>query len=170
MQNEDPFQPDPAVRLVFTSDEMPGYRRMRRGRGFAYRLPDGALLKNRRERRRIKSLAIPPAYESVWICRLANGHLQATGVDARGRKQYVYHPAWQEISAERKFAQLPAFAASLPRIRAAYRKALRSGDSSRRAQLCWAEAGLHPGRFRALAGPCAVVREEFSIPRTRREK
>lgn len=110
---------------------MPGYSRVRRGRGFSYHLPNGALLRGRGERQRIASLAIPPAYESVWICRLANGHLQATGLDARGRKQYVYHPAWQAIAAERKFAQLPAFAASLPGFRAACRKALRADELSR---------------------------------------
>lgn len=131
MQRSDPFENDPLPSLVFTSDEMPGYSRVRRGRGFAYFLPDGGLLKSRVERQRIASLAIPPAYESVWICRLSNGHLQATGVDARGRKQYVYHPAWGEIAADRKFAQLPAFAASLPKIRAACRKALRADDLSR---------------------------------------
>lgn len=131
MQRSDPFASESLPSLVFTSDEMPGYSRVRRGRGFSYRLPDGALLRSRGERQRIASLAIPPAYESVWICRLANGHLQATGLDARGRKQYVYHPAWRELAADRKFAQLPAFAASLPRIRAAYRRALRADHLSR---------------------------------------
>lgn len=117
--------------LVFTSDETPGYSRGRSGRGFSFRMPDGSLLRSREERERILSLAIPPAYQSDWICTLANGHLQATGLDDRGRKQYRYHPSWQEYSADRKFTSLPAFAKSLPRIRNAYRKALSLPDLNR---------------------------------------
>lgn len=83
------------------------------------------------ERRRIASLAIPPAYEDVWICRIPNGHLQATGVDARGRKQYRYHPAWTEYAADRKFSLLADFAASLPRIRNACRRAMASPGITR---------------------------------------
>lgn len=130
MQQALPSTP-PAKSLVFTSDEMPGYSRERRGRGFSYRLPRGGLLKDKRERRRIASLAIPPAYEAVWICRLPNGHLQATGLDARGRKQYRYHPAWLEIAAERKFAELGGFASTLPRIRSACRSALAHSEITR---------------------------------------
>ncbi len=121
--------PEPS--LVFTSDEMPGYSRERRGSGFSYRLPDGALLKDVRERRRIASLAIPPAYEEVWICQKANGHLQATGIDGRGRKQYRYHSAWTAIAAGRKFALLPGFAERLPQIRSACRRALAHPEITR---------------------------------------
>ncbi len=119
------------MKLVFTSDHMPGYRRHRSGRGFSYRLPDGTILTDRSERRRIRSLVIPPAYKEVWICMLENGHLQATGLDARGRKQYRYHPAWHEHAAERKFGQLAGFAAALPRIRAAVRKELAGNELTR---------------------------------------
>jgi DNA topoisomerase-1 len=131
MQKSLPSADASAPSLIFTSDEMPGYSRRRRGAGFSYLLPGGSLLKDKRERQRIASLAIPPAYESVWICRVANGHLQATGLDARGRKQYVYHPAWFEIAAERKFTELPGFAATLPRIRSACRKALADPELTR---------------------------------------
>ncbi len=131
MQKLLPLADTSAPSLVFTSDEMPGYSRQRRGRGFSYRLPGGGLLKDTRERRRIASLAIPPAYEEVWICRKANGHLQATGIDARGRKQYRYHPAWFEIAADRKFTLLAEFVECLPQIRSAYRKALAHPDISR---------------------------------------
>ncbi len=117
--------------LVFTSDEMPGYSRERRGKGFSFRLPDRSLLGSPQERKRILSLAIPPAYESVWVCMKPNGHLQATGLDDRGRKQYRYHPSWHEYSADRKFESLPDFARSLPKIRAAYRSALALPDLSR---------------------------------------
>ncbi|RYD38215.1 MAG: DNA topoisomerase IB [Verrucomicrobiaceae bacterium] len=115
---------DGIVRLIYTTDTMPGYRRHRRGTGFSFLLPDGKTLADRTERRRILSLAVPPAYESVWICMRPDGHLQATGIDARGRKQYRYHPHWHAGSADRKFGLLPAFAAALPRIRQQVVKAL----------------------------------------------
>jgi len=115
---------DGIVRLIYTTDTMPGYRRHRRGTGFSFLLPDGKALADRTERRRILSLAVPPAYESVWICMRQDGHLQATGIDARGRKQYRYHPHWHAGSADRKFGLLPGFAAALPRIRQQVAKAL----------------------------------------------
>src|SRR5262249_12308896 len=86
----------PPVALVRVDDALPGIHRVRRGRGFAYRSSEGEWLHDAGELQRIRRLAIPPAYRDVWICPLANGHLQATGVDARGRKQYRYHPAWSE--------------------------------------------------------------------------
>lgn len=119
------------MKLVFTSDGMPGYRRLRSGRGFSYRLPDGKLLVDPGERKRIRALVIPPAYEEVWICMLENGHLQATGLDARGRKQYRYHPLWHEHAAERKFEKLAEFAAALPKIRAAVRRQLAREELTR---------------------------------------
>ncbi|MEK7952389.1 DNA topoisomerase IB [Luteolibacter soli] len=110
--------------LVFTHDGMPGYRRLRAGSGFSYRLPDGALLRNKTERTRISSLAVPPAYEAVWICMRENGHLQATGLDQRGRKQYRYHPEWHRLAGDRKFLHLSEFAKALPSIRRKVRTAL----------------------------------------------
>jgi len=110
------------LRLVFTTDQMPGYTRLRRGKRFSFRLPDGKPLSDEGERKRILSLAVPPAYQDVWICTLPNGHLQATGIDARGRKQYRYHPAWHEMAADKKFGLLRDFAIALPVIRARYRK------------------------------------------------
>jgi len=77
------------------TDERPGIRRRRRGRGFEYRLPDGTLLRDRDTRERIRALAIPPAWTDVWINPDPRGHLQATGRDVRGRKQYRYHPRWR---------------------------------------------------------------------------
>ncbi|MES2438388.1 MAG: DNA topoisomerase IB [Verrucomicrobiota bacterium] len=119
------------MKLTFTSDQMPGYKRVRKGTGFTFLLPDGGRLADRSERSRILSLAIPPAYENVWICTLSNGHLQATGIDARKRKQYRYHPAWHESAADRKFGQLKDFATALPRIRACYGKELADTDLTR---------------------------------------
>ena len=103
--------------LVYFPDDRPGIRRERRGRGFSYLAPDGTRITGGAERTRIESLAIPPAYEDVWICPLPNGHLQATGRDVRRRKQYRYHPDWTEFRAERKYRDLPEFGRVLPRIR-----------------------------------------------------
>ncbi len=131
-----------SCRLVFTHDGMPGYRRQRSGRGFRYLLPAGDPLGDRAEKKRIASLAIPPAYASVWICMLPNGHLQATGIDSRGRKQYRYHAEWQLRAADRKFGLLAEFAKALPRIRRRVRGAL-------------SKAGLD--RERVLAGVAALL-------------
>jgi DNA topoisomerase-1 len=96
------------------------------GRGFSYRLPGGDLLEDRSERARISSLAVPPAYEDVWICMRENGHLQATGIDQRGRKQYRYHPDWHRRAGDRKFQEIANFAKALPAIRRKVREALTS--------------------------------------------
>ncbi|TPW25926.1 DNA topoisomerase IB [Pararhizobium mangrovi] len=103
--------------LVYVTDVTPGITRKRAGKGFAYYLPDGKLLADRTERKRINALAIPPAYGKVWISPEPLGHLQATGRDDRGRKQYRYHADWQSLREQRKFAHLVAFAEALPGIR-----------------------------------------------------
>jgi DNA topoisomerase-1 len=103
--------------LVWVSDESPGIRRIRDGDGFFYRGSDGKRVRRAAELRRIRALAIPPAYEEVWICTRANGHLQATGRDARGRKQYRYHADWRRAKDADKFERVLEFGAALPRIR-----------------------------------------------------
>lgn len=104
--------------LVYCDDRMPGIRRERRKDGtFRYLDSQGRVLRDARTLARIRALAIPPAYENVWICPQENGHLQATGRDARGRKQYRYHPDWTAGRNADKFEQLALFGASLPRIR-----------------------------------------------------
>lgn len=103
--------------LKYVSDHNAGFSRRRRGSGFEYRDEKGTRLTQKRALQRIRSLAIPPAWTDVWICPFENGHLQATGRDARGRKQYRYHPRWNETRNETKFTQLENFAAVLPRIR-----------------------------------------------------
>jgi DNA topoisomerase-1 len=114
------FSGSPTVqsRLVWVSDDAPGISRARAGEGFVYRGVDGRLIRRAAELNRIRSLAIPPAYEKVWICEIANGHLQATGRDARGRKQYRYHPEWRLARDADKFERMLEFGAVLPRIRA----------------------------------------------------
>src|SRR6476661_3255851 len=112
---------DPAearqIGLRFSCDEDPGIHRRKRGRGFQYLDDDGAAVADADVIARIEELAIPPAWTSVWICPLPNGHLQATGRDARGRKQYRYHAKWREVRDEVKYGRLIAFAAALPAIR-----------------------------------------------------
>jgi DNA topoisomerase-1 len=106
-----------AARLRYVSDAAPGIRRVRRGRGFAYLGADGEPVSDAATLRRIRDIVIPPAWTDVWICPLANGHIQATGRDARGRKQYRYHERWREVRDEAKYGHLIEFAAALSRIR-----------------------------------------------------
>ncbi len=108
-----------AAGLRYTTDAIPGIRRVKRRKTFVFIDAGGTPITDRKEIVRIKSLAIPPAYTDVWICPIANGHLQATGRDARGRKQYRYHKRWREIRDETKFDRMVAFAKALPAIRAA---------------------------------------------------
>jgi DNA topoisomerase-1 len=115
-RNQPPSSVPPG--LVYVSDDTPGFTRVRRGEHFAYRDTQGKILKDKDEIQRIRQLAIPPAYTQVWICPLRNGHLQATGRDARGRKQYRYHAGWREQRDENKFDRMEAFGMALPRIRA----------------------------------------------------
>ena len=104
--------------LVYVSDEEPGIHRKKAGKGFTYKTSDGKTVKNKAILERIRSLAIPPAWTDVWICVEANGHIQATGRDARSRKQYKYHPKFREVREEAKFEHLMEFAQLLPKIRA----------------------------------------------------
>jgi DNA topoisomerase-1 len=106
-----------AAGLRYVSDESPGIRRLRRGKGFSYVRPDGTTITDTAERSRIASLAIPPAWTDVWICTKPDGHVLATGRDAKGRKQYRYHPEWERVRSEDKFASLPSFAECLPDLR-----------------------------------------------------
>ena len=104
--------------LRYVSDRSPGIQRKASSRGFKYYRPDGRLIRHPGELARIARLAVPPAWTDVWICPDPRGHVQATGRDARGRKQYRYHPGWRQTRDETKYDRLPAFAAALPKIRA----------------------------------------------------
>lgn len=103
--------------LRYVEDRQPGVRREATPRGFVFRRPDGTLARDAATLRRIQALAIPPAWSDVWICADPRGHLQATGRDARGRKQYRYHRRWRQVRDEAKFERTLAFARALPRIR-----------------------------------------------------
>ncbi|RYF08416.1 MAG: DNA topoisomerase IB [Comamonadaceae bacterium] len=111
--------------LVYVTADMPGLSRLRKGSSFAYRKPNGEWVAAEDEIQRIHRLAIPPAYTDVWICPLPHGHLQATGLDARGRRQYRYHPEWRRVRDEDKFERMRAFGQALPRIRARVARDLR---------------------------------------------
>ena len=106
-----------AARLRYVSDRQPGYRRERAEHGFRYIDWNGDPVEDEEVVKRLKSLAVPPAYEDVWLCRWPNGHLQAVGRDARGRKQYRYHPRWREVRDENKYGKMLVFGAVLPTIR-----------------------------------------------------
>jgi DNA topoisomerase I len=114
----DPEESAESAGLRYVNDASPGFRRHRAGRGFRYVGPDGGRLRDRATLERIRRLAIPPAYTDVWICPSPNGHLQATGRDARGRKQYRYHPRWRAVRDETKYGRMLAFSEALPRLRA----------------------------------------------------
>jgi DNA topoisomerase I len=103
--------------LVYVSDEEPGIRRRRSGKGFSFLNPDGTPVKDNETLARIKSLAIPPAYTDVWICADPKGHIQATGRDDKGRKQYRYHPRWREVRDSTKYERMLDFGKALPAIR-----------------------------------------------------
>jgi DNA topoisomerase-1 len=106
-----------AAGLVYTTDTLPGIRRRRRGKGWSFVGPDGKSVTDAETLARVRSLAIPPAWTEVWISADPNGHIQATGRDAKGRKQYRYHPRWNEHRSANKFGRLIAFSEALPRIR-----------------------------------------------------
>ncbi|MCE3044225.1 DNA topoisomerase IB [Legionella sp. 16cNR16C] len=103
--------------LRYVNDSIPGIRRRKCGKGYAFYYPDGSRVTQSDELQRIKSLRIPPAYHSVWICPFSNGHIQATGRDARNRKQYHYHPLWREVRDRLKFTSMTDFGRAISTIR-----------------------------------------------------
>jgi DNA topoisomerase-1 len=122
--NADPPAAARAVGLRYVHDDRPGIRREPDGDGFRYLDAQGNPVDDEATLKRIKSLAIPPAWTDVWICPQANGHLQATGRDARGRKQYRYHPKWREVRDEVKYERMINFGKALPQIRKEVDRAL----------------------------------------------
>src|SRR5438477_63957 len=142
--------------LRYVSDASPGIRRKRAGKNFSYIGLDGKPIHDQEELKRIRSLGIPPAWTNVWICPRPNGHIQATGRDAKGRKQYRYHPRWREVRDETKYSRMIAFGETLPKIRERvakdlalpglpHEKVLAAGDF-------W--TGLHSQRLPNLVGHC----------------
>ena len=114
----EPAESARAAALRYVNDGTPGITRRRTGTGWSYRDPNRVVIRDRETLSRIRALAIPPAWTEVWICPLEHGHLQATGRDARGRKQYRYHRKWHEVRDETKYGRMILFGNTLPRIRA----------------------------------------------------
>lgn len=131
-----------AARLVYVSDEMPGIQRIRRGEGFEYVDEGGERVDDAKVLQRIEELVIPPAWEDVWICPRPRGHLQATGRDAAGRKQYIYHDRWEEHRAQSRARNIVEFAHRLPALREAIDVDLRQH---------------HPTLTRGSALACAIL-------------
>jgi DNA topoisomerase I len=122
---EDPKEAASSAGLRYVTDAGPGIRRKPIGGGFVYYDNEEKQVRNKSTLDRLQSLAIPPAWRNVWICTQPNGHLQATGIDARGRKQYKYHPTWRSVRDEAKFERLLSFGEVLPKIRAQVNRDLR---------------------------------------------
>ncbi len=117
--------------LTYVTDDRPGFRRVRAGGGFRYVDDKGKPVRSREHLERIRSLVIPPAWKDVWICPTASGHLQATGRDARGRKQHRYHPGWRDVRDSTKFDRLIEFARTVPKIRRTVARDLRRSGLGR---------------------------------------
>jgi DNA topoisomerase I len=113
----DPVAAAKLAKLHHVSDDIPGITRHKARHGFDYRYADGELVCDIETLKRIRSLAIPPAWTDVWICPYPNGHIQAVGRDQRGRKQYRYHPRWREVRDESKYGKMLIFGKVLPAIR-----------------------------------------------------
>jgi DNA topoisomerase I len=146
-----------------------GIVRRRRGHGFSYLDADGERVEDPETLERIGELAIPPAWQDVWVCPDPLGHIQATGTDAAGRKQYLYHSRWQQRQAERKFETVREFAAALPRLRRAVTADLKRQGMPRERALACAVRLLDLGFFRVGGETYAEENESYGLATIRRE-
>src|SRR4051812_5146597 len=148
----------------------PGITRRRAGRGFVYYDSDGERVDEHEVLERIRELGIPPAWKDVWICPYPNGHLQATGVDAAGRKQYRYHDAWRTRRDAEKFDDMTRFARALPRLREQVEADLASTDKLTRDRvLACAVRLLDRGFFRIGTEEYTVTNESYGLATIRKE-
>ena len=147
----------------------PGITRRRRGRGFEYIGTNGKRVDDLITLQRIKDLGIPPAWTDVWICAHENGHLQAVGVDAAGRKQYLYHEAWRRRRDQEKFDHMLEFARSLPKVRHLTNEHLREDGLTRERVLACAVRLLDRGMFRIGGETYAETNETFGLATMRKE-
>ncbi len=147
----------------------PGINRVRRGRGFSFVDSDGTAIEDEETLARIRQLAIPPAWKDVWICPDPFGHIQATGYDEAGRKQYLYHERWQRRQAERKFELVREFALELPKLRRAVTADLRRSGMPRERALACAVRLLDLGFFRVGSEVYVEENESFGLATVRRE-
>jgi DNA topoisomerase IB len=147
----------------------PGIARVRHGRGFTYRDPAGRRIDDQSTLQRLRGLAIPPAWTDVWACLDELGHLQATGTDAAGRKQYLYHPLWSERRDRAKFERMLAFAESQPRLRRCVTRDLRDADPTRTRVLAGAVRLLDLGLFRVGSEEYVEANGSFGLTTLRKE-
>jgi len=147
----------------------PGIRRIRRGRGFSYEDTSGEAIADEETLERIRALVIPPAWKEVWICPDPVGHIQATGYDEAGRKQYLYHERWQQRQAERKFELVRDFATRLPKLRRAVTADLRRQGMPRERALACAVRLLDLGFFRIGSEVYAEENESYGLATVLRE-
>jgi DNA topoisomerase I len=147
----------------------PGIRRRRRGRGFEYHDPGGGRVTDEETLARIRELAIPPAWRDVWVCVHPRGHLQATGVDAAGRKQYLYHPDWRTRRDQQKFDAMLDFAHALPRLRKAVKRDLAGDQLDRDRVLACAVRLLDLGMFRIGSEDYAEQNQSYGLATLRKE-
>ncbi|OJU29853.1 MAG: DNA topoisomerase I [Nitrobacter sp. 62-13] len=155
--------------LRYVSDSAPGYRRRRAGTSFSYYDKDGKRITDAAVIRRIKSIGIPPAYEFVWICPSPDGHIQATGVDARGRKQYRYHPKWCELRDQNKYEHIIQFAAALPALRARVASDLKRDGLSREKVLATIVSLLEKTLIRVGNAEYARTNKSYGLTTMRRK-
>jgi DNA topoisomerase-1 len=146
----------------------PGIRRLRRGRGFSYEEEDGERIVDREVLERIRELAIPPAWQKVWICPDPGGHIQATGIDAAGRKQYLYHQQWRQNRDRAKFGDMERFAQSLPAMRDRVVEDLARRGLVRERVLACATRLLDLGFFRVGSERYAAQNETFGLATLRK--
>jgi DNA topoisomerase I len=159
----------PRGRLRRSDCSGPGISRRRRGSGFSYFDPEGGAIADEDTLERIRELAIPPAWRDVWVCSDPFGHIQATGLDEAGRKQYLYHDRWHLRAAQRKFESMREFAAKLPKLRRAVKRDLRrEGMPPERALAC-AVRLLDLGFFRIGGEEYAEANESYGVATVRRE-
>lgn len=151
------------MRLRRSVLSQPGIARKRRGKGFAYYAPGGQALSDPETLQRIKDLVIPPAWKKVWISPYPNGHIQAVGVDAAGRRQYLYHPAWQQERAEEKFDRVLELSTKLPACRAEIANDLGCNGLTRERVLALALRLLDRGYFRAGGEQYAEENESYGL-------
>jgi DNA topoisomerase IB len=153
----------PAPRLRKVDCSGPGLRRVRRGRGFSILDGDGERVEDPEVLTRVAELVIPPAWQNVWICPYPGGHIQATGIDQRGRKQYLYHPRWRARRDQAKFEDMIVFARTLPRLRERVERDLAREDFSKDHVLAMAVRLLDRGFFRIGTEDYAVTNETYGL-------
>jgi DNA topoisomerase-1 len=157
------------TKLIYVDDDMPGITRKGAGRGFAYYDPKGALISDRDEKKRLNAIALPPAYTDEWYCPAHNGHILATGYDARGRKQYRYHPDFRAQQDGEKFDRCAAFGKLLPLIRDRVAKDLRSPNLTRERALASVVRLLDTGSIRIGNEGYTKANQSFGATTLRRK-